>query len=64
MAKATTIAVCLAIAGVALAMQGCREGEQNRPLLFDKGVYQGRTDQPLDEKQVETLRQRTAGQKF
>lgn len=64
MAKATPIAVWLAMTGIVLAMQGCREDEQNRPLTYDKGVYQGRPDQALDEQQVEALRQRTAGQKF
>ena len=32
MAKATTVAVWLAITGIALVAQGCREDEQNRPL--------------------------------
>jgi hypothetical protein len=64
MAKATPIAAWLAITCIAVVMQGCREGEQSRPLLFDKGVYQGQTDQALDDQQVEALRQRTAGQKF
>jgi hypothetical protein len=64
MAKATTVAVWLAIAGIALGAQGCREDEQNRPLTYDKGVYQGQPDQALDDQQVEALRQRTAGQKF
>ena len=64
MAKATTIAVWLVIAGIALVTQGCREDEQNRPLTYDKGVYQGQSDQGLDEQQVEALRQRSTGQEF
>jgi hypothetical protein len=44
--------------------QGCREEEQNRPLTYDKGSYQGQPDQTLTDEQVETLRQRSAGQKF
>ena len=59
--KATTVAVWLAIA---LAAQGCREDEQNRPLTYDKGTYQGQPDEALSEEQVEVLRQRSAGQKF
>jgi hypothetical protein len=64
MAKATPIALWLAMTGIVVAMPGCREDEQNRPLTYDKGVYQGRADHVLDEQQVEALRQRTAGQKF
>ena len=64
MAKATTVAVWLAITGIALVAQGCREDEQNRPLTYDKGTYQGQPDEALGEEQVEALRQRSAGQKF
>ena len=44
MAKARTLAVWLAITVIALVAQGCREDEQNRPLLYDKGTYQGQPD--------------------
>ena len=64
MAKARTVAVCLALAGLALLAQGCREDEQNRPLLYDKGTYRGQPDPGLGEQQVEELRQRAARQKF
>jgi hypothetical protein len=64
MAKARSIAVWLAIAGIALVAQGCREEEQNRPLTYDKGTYQGQSDPALTNQQVEMLRQRAAGQKF
>jgi hypothetical protein len=64
MAKATSIGIWLAIAGIALMAQGCREDEQNRPLRYDKGSYQGQPDQTLSAEQVETLRQRSARQKF
>jgi hypothetical protein len=64
MAKAIPIAVWLAMTGIALVMQGCREDEQNRPLTYDKGVYRGQPDQALNDQQVETLRQRSATQKF
>jgi hypothetical protein len=64
MAKATPIAVWLAMTGIVLAMQGCREDEQNRPLAYEKGVYRGQPDQALADQQVEGLRQRSAGQKF
>ena len=64
MAKVTTVAVRLAIAGIALLAQGCREDEQNRPLIYDKGTYQGQPDEALRDQQVEALRQRSAGQRF
>jgi hypothetical protein len=64
MAKARSIGVWLAIAGIGLVAQGCREEEQNRPLTYDKGTYQGQPDPALSDQQVETLRQRAAAQKF
>jgi hypothetical protein len=54
----------LALAGLALIAQGCREEEQDRPLAFDKGTYQGPADQKLGQEQVEALRQRAASQQI
>lgn len=42
----------------AFALQACREEEQDRILLFEKGVYLGEPDQELDEATREQLRQR------
>lgn len=64
MANATPIAIWLAMICIAVAVQGCREDEQNRALAYDKGVYRGQPDQALDDQQVEALRQRAAGQQF
>jgi hypothetical protein len=64
MTKATPIVIWLVIAGLAVLVQGCREDEQDRPLMYDKGSYQGQPDQGLGEEQVERLRQRSAGQQF
>jgi hypothetical protein len=64
MAKATPIAVWLAMTGIVLAMQGCREDEQDRPLTEDTGVYRGQPERMLGDQQVEMLRQRTSGQRF
>jgi hypothetical protein len=50
--------------GIVLAMQGCRDDEQDRPLTEDKGVYRGQPERTLGEQQVEMLRQRTSGQRF
>jgi len=49
---------------VMLAVQGCREDEQGRPLLYQKGTYQGQTEPPLSEQKVEQLRSRADNQKF
>jgi hypothetical protein len=64
MAKAASRGFWLAIVGIALLVQGCREDERNRPLTYDKGTYQGQPDPALSDQQVEMLRQRAAGQKF
>jgi hypothetical protein len=64
MTKATPIVIWLVIGGLGFLVQGCREDEQDRPLLYDKGSYQGQPDPGLSDQQVEVLRQRSAGQKF
>jgi hypothetical protein len=51
----------LALAAVLLMVQACREDEQNRPLVPDKGTYQGQPDEKLDQDQIEALRQRATG---
>jgi hypothetical protein len=47
-----------------LLLQSCREEEQNRPLLYDKGSYLGEPGPPLEEQQVEQLRYRARNQQF
>jgi hypothetical protein len=64
MPNATRVGLWCAIIGIALAVQSCREDEQDRPLVYEKGSYQGQPDQSLTDEQVERLRQRSAGQKF
>jgi hypothetical protein len=64
MRRATCIGLWYALVGIALLVQGCREDEQDRPLVHEKGSYQGQPDQSLTDEQVEKLRQRAAGQKF
>ncbi len=49
---------------VVLAVQGCRKDEQDRPLLYHKGSYQGQTEPPLSDQDVEQLRSRAEHQKF
>jgi len=48
----------LALLGVALAVQSCREDEQDRVLMYEPGTYLGQPDEPLDQEQVDALRQR------
>ena len=52
----------LVLLGVALALQGCREDEQDRILMYEPGTYLGQPDEPLDQEQVEALRQRATRQ--
>ncbi len=51
----------LALSG---GLQGCREEEQNRIFLHEKGVYQGREDAPLTPEQVDELRYRAGYQRM
>jgi hypothetical protein len=51
---------CLLVVG--LAASGCRKDEQNRPLTFEKGSYQGKPDQKLTKDQLSELRQRVNDQ--
>ncbi len=48
----------------ALSVGACREEEQNRILIQQKGVYQGQADTPLTEQQLRELRSRANQQKF
>ena len=45
-------------------LQACREDEQDRPLVYDKGTYLGQVDEKLDQDQVDALRQRAAEQQI
>ena len=54
----------LALAVLVLTLQACREDEQDRPLLYDKGTYLGQVDEKLDQDQVDALRQRAAEQQI
>lgn len=62
MSRQTGLLIGLTIA--ALAMSGCRESEQDRPLSFKPGVYQGKQDEKLTEQELDRLRQRGAMQQF
>lgn len=53
---------CLLMAS--LAAGGCRKSEQDRPLTFEKGNYQGQPDQKLTNDQLSELRQRANNQDY
>ena len=47
-----------------LVVQGCREEEQDRVLLHEKGVYQGERDDGLSADQLDDLRERARIQSY
>ena len=49
---------------LSLAVGACREEEQDRILIQEKGVYQGQADSPLSEEQLRELRFRASQQNF
>ncbi|WP_455372177.1 hypothetical protein [Limibacillus halophilus] len=58
----STIAALLGLVLLSGALTGCRESEQDRVLLLEPGVYQGKQDSGLTEKQKEELRFRQQNQ--
>lgn len=54
----------LAAACIALALVGCRDTEQSRPLSYKKGTYQGPMDQKLKKQDNRGLNNRIRGQRF
>ncbi|MGI9417678.1 MAG: hypothetical protein ACR2RA_07560 [Geminicoccaceae bacterium] len=50
--------------GVAAGVAGCRDDEQQRPMVKQKGVYEGPADEALAEDRLSDLKSRAAGQKF
>ena len=57
-------ALLVAAVSAALGLSACREDEQGRPMVKQKGVYEGPADEKLEDSMVENLRMRAAGQKF
>jgi len=62
MTQKTTIAALAGLLLLSGALSGCRESEQERVLLLEPGVYQGKQDQELTEEQKEELRFRQQNQ--
>ena len=53
-----------AVFGLSLGLAGCRDDEQGRPMVKQKGVYEGQEDEAIGERALQDLRSRAAGQKF
>ena len=49
---------------LAMGLSACRKEEQDRPLSYDKGNYQGKTDQSLSDIAVNNLIQRSRYQSY
>jgi hypothetical protein len=62
MTHKTTIAALAGLLLLSGGLSGCRESEQERVLLLEPGVYQGKQDQGLTEEQKEELRFRQQNQ--
>ena len=50
--------------GLALGVAACRDDEQGRPMVKEKGVYEGPADEALPEDRVQDLKSRASGHKF
>ncbi len=56
--------VLLAMVTIGGGLAACRDDEQGRPLIKEKGVYEGQADEELDQERLQELKSRAAGQKF
>ena len=54
----------IAIVLMAVALIGCREDEQNRPLSYEPGVYQGGAVPVITDETRVSLRERAQNQAF
>ncbi len=59
----TRLALAAALGIAAASIAGCREDEQGRMLLYEKGTYKGQPDTSLSPQRIDELRQRAAGQR-
>ena len=63
--KRVRVALALGCAvAVVASLGGCREDEQDRVLIFDKGKYAGKPDTPVSAEAHKALRQRGQHQRF
>lgn len=64
MSGAKQALLLVAAFGTVLSMTSCREDEMGRPMVKQKGVYEGQEDEQLAEQQLMDLKTRSAGQRF
>lgn len=64
MSGAKRALMMMVVFGLSLGLAGCRDDEQARPMVKQKGVYEGQKDEPIDDDRLQALRSRAAGQKF
>jgi hypothetical protein len=62
--KLIRLAAAAALVTALAAVSGCREEEQGRILLYDKGTYLGQPDQEITDAQRQELRSRARNQAF
>jgi len=62
--KRSRLAIAAAIVAATAVVAGCRDEEQGRPLILEKGKYLGKPDQKLTEAQEQELRARVRNQAF
>ena len=62
--KLSRVVVAAAVVAAMALVAGCREEEQGRPIIFEKGKYLGKPDQKLTEAQEQELRARAREQAF
>jgi hypothetical protein len=62
--KLSRFVVAAAMVTAMAAIAGCREEEQGRPIIFEKGTYLGKPDQKLTDAQEQELRSRARNQAF
>ena len=64
MKRMARMAAVAALGVATVTVAGCREDEQDRVLMFDKGVYLGEPDQALADDAMGDLRRRAENQGF
>jgi hypothetical protein len=62
--KFVRLAAAAALVLALAAVSGCREEEQGRILLYQKGTYLGQPDQDITDAQRQELRARARNQAF
>jgi hypothetical protein len=62
--KRSRFVIAAAVVTAMAVVAGCREEEQGRPIIFEKGAYLGKPDQKLTDAQEQELRSRARNQAF